>query len=156
MRAYSADFFSKKIKSNPERYPQFEVSNGLIYRIGSDEGKRLYIPVNARVEMSDESDIMQLRTYLIFEYHDTPHVGHVGQKRTLSMLQRYFWWENMSREVARHVRECPVCQRIKSRKHKPYGRFKAVKPSDKLWEAICIIIYGLDYGFTTRCLYREQ
>ena len=90
MRAYSADFFSKKIKSNPERYPQFEVSNGLIYRIGSDEGKRLYIPVNARVEMSDESDIMQLRTYLIFEYHDTPHVGHVGQKRTLSMLQRYF------------------------------------------------------------------
>ena len=72
----------------------------------------------------------------IYEYHDTPHVGHVGQKRTLAMLQRYFWWENMAREVARHVRSCPVCQRIKVQTHKPYGRFKPVKSSDRLWESL--------------------
>ena len=42
----------------------------------------------------------------------------------------------MQRDVARHVRECPVCQRIKVKTHKPYGRFKAVKSSDRLWEFV--------------------
>ena len=39
----------------------------------------------------------------------------------------------MAEEVKVHVRTCPICQRIKVRLHKPYGKFMPVKPSDRLW-----------------------
>ena len=46
-RAYSEDPFSQKILSKPALYPQYEVSDSMIYRVGSQLGKVLYIPTNA-------------------------------------------------------------------------------------------------------------
>ena len=137
VRAYSADVFSQKIMLKPELYPQYRVTDGIIYRVGSQTGKVLYVPIIARVETVDD-EVVQLRTYLIWQYHDSTSAGHLGQKRTLSLLKRYFYWENMAKEVERHVRTCPQCQRIKVRTHRPYGKFNPVLPADRLWVNISL------------------
>ena len=59
VRAYSVDPFSQKILAKPALYPQFEVSDDLIYRVGSQVGKVLYIPTNARVETTDDEVVQR-------------------------------------------------------------------------------------------------
>lgn len=42
-------------------------------------------------------------------------LGHYGNGRTLSLLQRNFWWPAMARDVIRHVARCLQCDRVKGR-----------------------------------------
>ena len=60
--------------------------------------------------------------------------GHQGVRRSLNLLSRYFWWPSMVSDVKEHVRTCPICQRVKSRHHQPYGMFHGHVPGIRRWE----------------------
>ena len=73
-----------------------------------DEG--LWYNVDGRVVIPDSGD---LRLKLIFDFHDSPYVGHVGINKTTRLISRY-WWLNMEKDIATNVRECHSCQTIKA------------------------------------------
>jgi hypothetical protein len=94
--------------------------DGLFYR-----GRTLVLPAN------DE-----LRQMVLHECHDAPYAGHVGTRRTLKNVQRYFYWAGMARDVARYVKECDSCQRNKSSNRKPAGMLRPLPVPGDTWESV--------------------
>lgn len=44
-------------------------------------------------------DQVALRQEILRSCHDSPLAGHFGQKRTLQLVDRHFWWEKMRDDV---------------------------------------------------------
>ncbi|QRW21934.1 Retrotransposable element Tf2 protein [Rhizoctonia solani] len=47
---------------------------------------------------------------LLWEFHNSPLVGHPGQQRTLELLSRNYWWPGMKSSAKEWVECCPTCQ----------------------------------------------
>ena len=52
--------------------------------------------------------------------HDTKVAGHMGQDKTIELIQRNFWWPKMNERIIDFVRSCPECQQNKVSRHQPY------------------------------------
>lgn len=50
-----------------------------------------------------------LRNELLDSAHSTPGSGHLGNRRTLSLLSQQDWWLSISQDVSQHVIGCSVC-----------------------------------------------
>jgi len=79
--------------------------DGFLYYFG-----RLYVP-NNRI----------LRSDLLVEAHDSPLSGHLGIKKTLYKLSRFYYWPHMDKEVKEYVKSCLACASIKSSNLPPAG-----------------------------------
>ena len=53
------------------------------------------------------------RRTLIQNHHDLPVYGHPGINRTIRLVERYYWWPNMRKEITEYVQGCTDCQRHK-------------------------------------------
>ena len=54
-----------------------------------------------------------LRRMLLEEVHGSLVGAHLGVRKTTAALAHRVWWPRMAADVARHVRGCGVCQRVK-------------------------------------------
>jgi hypothetical protein len=119
--------------------------DGLFYR-----GKTLVLPA--------DNELRQL-VLVLHECHDAPYAGHVGTKRTLKNVQRYFYWAGMARDVARYVRDCDSCQRNKSSNQKPAMLRPLPIPVDT-WESVSMdLIVSLPRtaaGYTTVVVFVDR
>lgn len=70
--------------------------------------EKIYVPTSLR------SRVLEL-------CHDVPLAGHFGQRRTVELVQRDYYWPGMTRYVKEYVRGCHSCRRNKSSIHKTYG-----------------------------------
>ena len=99
---------------------------------------RIYLP-----------DDQQLRLQALKNCHDALPSGHPGQKGTFELLSREFYWPKMRDDVARYVRNCEVCQRIKSARHSPYGHLKPLQIPQARWTSVSMdFITGLPLANT--------
>ena len=62
-----------------------------------------------------------LRRELLRQNHDDPNAGHFGYARTLELLRRKYWWQDMSKDVREYVMSCSKCHQVKPARHKPFG-----------------------------------
>ena len=53
------------------------------------------------------------------EVHDGRIASHLGKKKVLRLLNKYFFWYKMDRDVAWWIRTCEVCQRRKRPNKEP-------------------------------------
>ena len=53
-----------------------------------------------------------IRQRLLLIAHDTPLAGHVGIRKTLSLLTRHFYWPGIQKDVANYCKTCETCQRV--------------------------------------------
>ena len=51
-------------------------------------------------------------------------------------LKRYFWWNNMKRDVADHVAKCLVCQQVKIEHQRPGGELRPLAVPEWKWDDI--------------------
>ena len=65
-----------------------------------------------RVFQNGSVRVVQEREALITRVHNK--YGHYGIRRTYSLISPFAWWASIWTDVARVVRECPVCDRAKS------------------------------------------
>jgi transposase InsO family protein len=65
--------------------------------------------------------------------HDHPSAGHFGQTKTLDLVQRYYWWPGMRREVELYVDTCLVCQQAKYSRQKPAGLLQPLHIPEQPW-----------------------
>lgn len=50
------------------------------------------------------------KTELLQRYHCDPlYGGHIGQKKLYAKLREHFYWKNMSKDIAKFVRNCHKC-----------------------------------------------
>jgi hypothetical protein len=52
------------------------------------------------------------RTQLMRWAHDDPSRGHLGGKKTLARIRRYFTWPGIAGEIKRYCHSCGPCQRV--------------------------------------------
>jgi transposase InsO family protein len=52
------------------------------------------------------------RDPLIRDVHE--RAGHFGLRKTLSLLRPHYWWVGLSADVARAVKQCEACDRVKA------------------------------------------
>jgi dUTP pyrophosphatase len=89
------------------------VIEGLIYFKG-----RLQIP-----------DVEELRLEIAESEHDSKVAGHFGQKKTLELIMRNFYWPKIEEWVNEYVRTCDTCQRMKSPRHAKFGLLQPLELS---------------------------
>lgn len=100
-------------------------TDGLLYKLDARHGNRLYIPTS-------------LRESLLYEAHDTPTAGHLGQDKTLERLIRRFYWPEMEDSVRQYVRTCASCQRNKVEQQPPIGLQSANAIPTHPWSIISL------------------
>lgn len=74
----------------------YTLQNGLLFK-----GNQLCVPRGS------------MRENLIQEKHNGSLSGHFGINKTLDLVQRYYYWPRLPRDVRRYVEKCGVCQRAK-------------------------------------------
>lgn len=99
-----------------------EVKEGLVFVRGL-----LYVP--------DDRDI-QLQ--ILKSCHEHPGAGHPGRAATYELVSRHYWWPKMRQTIARHIRNCDVCSRIKLACHAPYGLLKPLEVPIRRWTSISL------------------
>jgi hypothetical protein len=72
--------------------------------------------------------------------HCNALAGHMGKKKTLELVSRDFWWPTINGDIANFVRECELCARCKTTKHKPFGKLKPIAVPDTPWRMV-----GMDF-----------
>ena len=81
------------------------------------------------VPPSLQNDILQL-------VHDDPLSAHFGTGKTLALLSRSFWWPSATASVKTYIQSCEVCQRTKSKRHRPYGELLPLPIPNRKFEEI--------------------
>jgi transposase InsO family protein len=77
-----------------------------------------------------------IRAEILSTHHDDPYAGHFGFKRTLELIQRKYYWQQLRKHVKMHVRTCEVCQRTKTKRHKPYGELAPLPVPNRPWQEL--------------------
>lgn len=127
-----------KVENNPEKYRQWRVSNGLLYKY-----VRCDIP-----ELSHEEDYWKLvvpkdkRKIILEENHDSPKSGHLGVYKTFWRLRRLYTWPKMRSDVARYVRNCNICAQHKPEQKRPAGLMGSRPEIHRPWQMVSLDFMG--------------
>ena len=94
-RTYFHDWKRIKFENNRVLYRQWESSDGTEIRY------QIILP-----------EVFQQA--LFKNLHDAIHAAHMGRRRTMSKLQKKFYWHRMGEDIQTWIRACPTCQRRKA------------------------------------------
>lgn len=125
----------KQIQETPDKYAQFRLENGLIYKYGNRGRKDLGFSRTWRIVVPKDQRINVLN-----ECHDS--TAHGGYHKTVDRARRKYFWNGMDKEIRNYVNSCETCKAAKPNnqmQRTPMGRF--VEPN-KPWETIYIDFIG--------------
>lgn len=83
-------------------------------------------------------DADELRMKCLRAVHDSPVGGHFGERKTLELAKRLYWWPTLESDVKHHVSNCTSCRAIKSSNHAPYGELRPHEIPQELWEVVSL------------------
>jgi transposase InsO family protein len=101
--------------------------DGLLWTIDG----RFYVPADREVQSK-----------LLYEAHDAPTGGHLGERKTLHKLQRTCYWAGMRKDIEDYVRGCVVCAAVKPSQQVPAGLLQPLPIPHRPWEVISIDFVG--------------
>ncbi len=61
-----------------------------------------------------------LKRKLLKQNYDDSYADHFEHERTLNLLKKKYFWNNMSKDVKKYVDSCSICHRVKLVKHKSH------------------------------------
>lgn len=94
---------------NP-KYPQYFLSDqGLLYFEDWEGNLRLYVPEGLRIKILKE------------DHEQLTNGAHSGALRMYGRLTNTYYWPKMMRDIKAFCGTCDVCQKVKHRRHGPYG-----------------------------------
>jgi hypothetical protein len=135
---YGADVFFTGVKNLLEGVTSPHSSNArkLLrqFRLGADDGL-IYEVRNREPRLCIPNDYA-LRTGILRERHDAPSAGHFGVEKTVTNIQRSYWWPGLRTEVNKYVTSCDNCQRNKPTHQSPAGLLQSLPVPQGRWEDI--------------------
>lgn len=131
------DTLFKKIKSDPFKYPAYQIEKDRVYRncksknaLGVYENQwKMVVPKYAR-----ESIFKKL--------HDVPTAGHLGFFKTLNRIREKYFWPKMSNEVLVYVNNCDRCKAIKYPTKTNLSPMGKSKSCDEPWQVVFVDYIG--------------
>ncbi|KAI2661117.1 Transposon Tf2-9 polyprotein [Labeo rohita] len=86
---------------------------------------RLFVPDHLRRE--------------VFQWgHDSTFAGHQGVQRTISFIDRAFWWRTLRRDVQEYVQACNICARSKTSNSPSIGELQPLPIPKRPWSHISV------------------
>jgi hypothetical protein len=76
------------------------LSDTIVYFSPRTKSKRYLVP-------------QDLRAMILEYFHDSALSAHLGVAKTLHRISKVFYWPGIRPDVAKYVRQCDVCQRVK-------------------------------------------
>eukprot|EP00253_Pinus_taeda_P003382 PITA_03382 len=83
------------------------------------------------------------------EFHAKLYSGHPENRKTLTLVNKFYYWLNLKKEVAEFVARCLDCQHVKSECKHPCGLLQPIPNLEWKWEAI-------SKDFVTRLLRKSR
>lgn len=81
---------------------------------------------------------------LLWEYHDSPIGGYLGESKTYFRLATYWFWVGMRKDISNYVHKCGVCQQHKDSQLLPTGLLQPLPVPSKVWKDVSMdFIEGL-------------
>jgi hypothetical protein len=85
-----------------------------------------------------------LRGEIIKLHYNDPLAGHYGVEKTLELLKRSWYWENMETDIRVYCKEYDICQRVKAKRHMPYSLLSSLPQPERPWGEISMdFVIGL-------------
>ena len=109
------------VRQAVEGKERWRVKNGLLVH-----DDRLYV----------DNSTPDLRTKLIAAHHDPPTHAHPGRTKTLSALQKQYYWPSMRSDVERYVKNCSTCRRTHVSRDRPPGLLQPLPIPDRCWQHV--------------------
>ena len=79
-----------------------------------------------------------LKTKLLCLHHDDFFANHFKFKKTRVLMQKKFYWFKMTKDIKEHVKNCDMCQRMKTLHHCFYNKFSSLFILMRSWTKISI------------------
>jgi hypothetical protein len=125
-KCYPNDGLFAPVIKNPERYPLFQLDDGLLYF-----ESRLCVPANDRVS----------REKLLKMHHD--ELGnHFAVDKTRRSLMRDYYWPGIQNDVDLYIKSCVSCGRNKSPTQAPTGFLHPMPIPELRFEELALDFVG--------------
>jgi hypothetical protein len=100
-----------------KQVPNFHLQDALLCHLG-----HLYVPSSEHAKM-------------IWEAHYSRVIGHFGVEKTISVLQKYFYWPNLRQNVGKYIKFC-TAYAIAKPTIKKQGLYTLLPTPSRPWESI--------------------
>ena len=77
-----------------------------------------------------------LKTKLLRLHHDNFLASHFKIKKIRILMQKKFYWFKMTKDIKEYVKDCDMCQQIKTSRHRLYDEFSSLSVSTRSWTKI--------------------
>ena len=128
-------FISNRLKKQIKiKMNDFEIINVAdVTEKTNDSNDRMSVKFDA-FEISEKVFVPENKKFdIIKKIHDQSTAGHLGERRTLQIIQKFFEWSKMRADVERYVRNCHVCRRSKAPKNGYHGELQPIESENRPW-----------------------
>jgi len=95
------------------------ISNHLLHPEGRwSKDSAGFLRLDNRMYVLDNAN---LRLRVLQYHHDHVLAGHLGQNKTLELIQRHYTWPNIRDNIQKFCKSCVTCMRSKPQRYRPYG-----------------------------------
>ncbi|XP_075103331.1 uncharacterized protein LOC142177978 [Nicotiana tabacum] len=81
-------------------------------------------------------NVGELRKQIMIEMHQSRYSVHPGSTKMYHDLHQLYWWNDMKKDIATFVAQCPNCQQVKAEHQKPGGLLQNIEIPAWKWESI--------------------
>ena len=67
---------------------------------------------------------------ILWMNHDDSNAEYFARSRTMKVIRRKYYWQDMTKNITNYVRICSDCQRVRVHHHKSYEQLKLISSSD--------------------------
>jgi len=128
---YREDRFFTDIWEKPERHNRFEKKEDLLWTRNRIQQRVICVPKGTH-------NGYNIRGIVIDASHET--LGHLGYRKTLEYIRRWFWWPTIAEDVDSFCKSCGRCQVTKNTRQKPAGWLHTMPIPSRPWESV-----GMDF-----------
>jgi len=139
LKNLTSDITLNRIRSEQESDPEFQmllsdlppsftIVDSIVYKVTK---LGIKLPVIPR----------SLKTEILSYFHDLPHYGHVGYRKTFYRISRRVYWPRMREEIFDYVKPCPTCQICKNPPGKMPGNLQSRKQLGP-WDMLTVDLMG--------------
>jgi len=122
--AYGSDAIAQSVMRQDRVSEDYEYTDETVFFVRSGQ-KRLYVPND-----------LALRYEILSEHHDIGICAHLGMDKTLDLINRTFFWPNITHDVREYVKSCPLCQMNKCRNKRQIGLLQPLGTPARRWREV--------------------
>ncbi|CAL8136546.1 unnamed protein product [Orchesella dallaii] len=112
----------------------------------TDEETDTVLPYNGEPSRISNTSVpvlpKSLQDEIMKYFHDDPHSGHFGVRKTKVAIEKRFFWKSMYKDIPNYVKSCDVCQKFKSENMKIRGLLGEVPLAKHVFETVYLDFIG--------------